>query len=117
MGVFFIWGEQSLAPIHYETRFLRISVDHAPFLVTKLQIRVLPCVLAFIDGISVDRIIGFEGVGYSEDSVTARDLEARLLGSGVLVRAKAKAPGQDGGWSKGKGRKEKEEDDEGDDWD
>ncbi len=77
-----------LAPKHYDTRFLRMNVENAPFLVTRLKIQVLPCVLAFVDGVSVDRIIGFEGLGYSSDTITAKDLEARLLQAGVLLRAK-----------------------------
>ena len=77
-----------LAPKHFDTRFLRINVEDAPFLVTKLKIQVLPCVLSFVDGVSTDRIIGFEGLGYSEDTFTTRDLEARLLAAGVLTRAK-----------------------------
>lgn len=49
----------------------------------------LPCVLAFIDGVSVDRIVGFEGLGYTPDNFTTKDLEARLLTSGVIQRAKS----------------------------
>lgn len=79
---------EALAPHHIETRFLRINVENAPFLVAKLKIQVLPCVIAFVDGISVDRIIGFEGLGYSEHTFTARELEARLLKAGVLARLK-----------------------------
>ncbi len=56
---------------------------------TKLNVKVLPCVIAFVDGVSVDRIVGFEGVGYSEDTFTTRDLEKRLVGAGVLEREKA----------------------------
>lgn len=66
-----------------------MKVDNAPFLVTRLKIQVLPCVLVFINGVSVDRIVGFEGLGYTQDTFTTKDLEARLLGSGVLQRAKA----------------------------
>jgi thiol-disulfide isomerase/thioredoxin len=77
-----------LAERHLDTRFVSINVDNAPFLVVKLGIQVLPCVIAFKDGVSVDRIIGFEGVGYKPDNITAAELEARLLSSGVLVRAK-----------------------------
>lgn len=62
-------------------------MDNAPFLVTKLKVQVLPCVIAFVDGISTDRIIGFEGLGQG-DSFTIKDLEARLLHCGVLVRSK-----------------------------
>ncbi|TID19539.1 putative gtpase inhibitor [Venturia nashicola] len=80
----------TLAPKHFDTRFLRINVDNAPFLVTKLKVQVLPCVIGFIDGIGVDRIVGFEGLG-NGDSFTTKDLEARLLAAGVLVRAKVTA--------------------------
>lgn len=44
--------------------------------------------IAFVDGVSVDRIVGFEGVGYSEDTFKTADLEKRLLGAGVLEREK-----------------------------
>ena len=57
-------------------------------MVTKLKIQVLPCVLAFVDGISADRIIGFEGLGNSPDNFKTRDLEARLILAGVFVRDK-----------------------------
>jgi hypothetical protein len=66
-----------------------MNVESAPFLVTKLKIKVLPCVLSFIDGVSVDRIVGFEGLGYTSDNFTTKDLETRLLASGVIQRAKA----------------------------
>lgn len=78
----------ALAPVHLSTRFLRIDVEHAPFLVTKLNVKVLPCVIAFIGGVSADRIVGFEGVGYSEDTFKTGDLEKRLVGVGVLEKEK-----------------------------
>lgn len=53
----------------------------------KLKVQVLPCVLAFVDGISVDRIVGFEGLARG-DAFTTRQLEQRLLQAGVLERAK-----------------------------
>ena len=77
-----------LAEKHFDTRFVSINVENAPFLVVKLGIQVLPCVIAFIDGVSADRIIGFEGIGYRPDTFTAAELETRLLACGVLVRAK-----------------------------
>ena len=79
---------EPLAEKHYEARFVSMNVDNAPFLVVKLGIQVLPCVLAFVDGVSVDRIVGFEGIGKRPDSFTAAELEARLLACGVLARAK-----------------------------
>ncbi|KAI9810997.1 MAG: hypothetical protein M1827_005729 [Pycnora praestabilis] len=102
-----------LAPKHFDTRFLRINVENAPFLVTKLKVQVLPCVLAFVNGVSADRIVGFEGLGYSEDTFTTRDLEARLLRAGVLVRAKT--TGVTGNPAFGKATKKEESDDD-DDW-
>jgi thioredoxin-like negative regulator of GroEL len=67
---------------------LKINVDNCPFLVTRLGIQVLPCVLAFIDGIGVDRIVGFEGLGRSPNNFATRDLEARLIRSEVFARNK-----------------------------
>lgn len=63
-------------------------MDNCPFLVTKLKVQVLPCVIAFINGIGADRIIGFEGLGRTPDDFTTRDLEARLINAGVLARTK-----------------------------
>lgn len=37
---------------------------------------------------SVDKIVGFEGLGYTPDTFTTRDLEERLLASGVIQRPK-----------------------------
>ena len=80
---------QTLAPKHFDTKFVRINVENAPFLVVRMKIQVLPCVLAFVDGKSADRLVGFEGLAHNPDSFTTRDLELRLLSSGVLTRAKA----------------------------
>lgn len=44
--------------------------------------------IAFIGGVSADRIVGFEGVGYSEDTFKTGDLEKRLVGVGVLEKEK-----------------------------
>lgn len=65
-----------------------MNVENAPFLVVKLKVQVLPCVLAFVNGVSVDRIIGFEGIGYTEHTFKTSDLENRLLASGVIQRGK-----------------------------
>jgi thioredoxin-like negative regulator of GroEL len=79
---------ESLAPSHYEARILKINVDNCPFLVTRLGVQVLPCVIAFIDGVGADRIVGFEGLGRTPDNFTVRDLEARLIRAGVFARTK-----------------------------
>lgn len=91
-----------------------MNVENAPFLVTKLKVQVLPCVLAFVNGVSADRIVGFEGLGYTQDTFTTKDLEARLLNSGVIQRAKAT---EDAGvrWTSKAAKKDDSEDD--DEWD
>lgn len=75
----------------------------------------LPCVIAFVDGISADRIIGFEGLGRGTDKFTTKDLEARLLAAGVLTRAKL--TGDDDLRSQQRKREEENADDDDDDWD
>lgn len=90
-----------------------MNVDNAPFLVVKLKVQVLPCVLAFIDGVSADRIVGFEGLSYTADNFTTEDLEQRLLGSGVIQRAKTKGDAV----TKWGVKKEVKEDSDNDDWD
>jgi len=74
----------ALSQKHLQTRFLKVDVEHAAFLITKLNIKTLPCVVAFVDGIMTDKIIGFQGVGSSQDTFTTKDLEARLVVAGVL---------------------------------
>jgi thioredoxin-like negative regulator of GroEL len=105
-----------LAEKHFDTRFVSINVDNAPFLVVKLGVKVLPCVIAFKDGVSVDRIIGFEAIGYRPDKFTASELEARLLSSGVLVRAKMTEEDDRRRAQKRQEEKEEQYDDD-DDWD
>jgi hypothetical protein len=116
--------EQKLATKHTDTRFLKMDVDNAPFLVVKLKIQVLPCVISFTKGQTVDRIIGFEGLGFKQDSFTAKDLETRLLGCGVILRAKSgleDVPVKSGERSNGGairfGVKKKMDDDSDDEWD
>ncbi|KAK3713942.1 hypothetical protein LTR37_008192 [Vermiconidia calcicola] len=106
---------RTLVDKHFDTRFVSINVDNAPFLVVKLGIQVLPCVLSFVDGVGTDRIIGFEGVGQRPDSITANELEARLLASGVLVRKKMNK--DDESRRRLKAATEREEDWDEDEWD
>ncbi|KAI4185386.1 MAG: hypothetical protein LQ346_005917 [Caloplaca aetnensis] len=107
---------ERLAPLHFDTRFLRINVENAPFLVTKLKVQVLPCIIAFRKGVSIDRIIGFEGLGYSEHTFSTKDLERRLLGSGALVREKL-TDGQDSLFHDMRNRLSRANDEEDDDED
>ena len=89
-------------------------MDNAPFLVTKLKVQVLPCVIAFVDGQGVDRIVGFEGLGYGTDKFTTSDLERRLIKCGVLVREKM-TEGESATLRRATAQKDEEYDS--DDWD
>ncbi|KAI9772897.1 MAG: hypothetical protein M1840_008779 [Geoglossum simile] len=106
---------EALAPRHFDTRFICIKVENAAFLVTKLKIKILPCVIAFVDGISVDRVVGFDGLGSSDDTFTTGDLECRLLRAGVLQRVKTTNAGPSSVEQRGP-RLHAEDEDDGD-WD
>ena len=110
---------KTIAEEHLEARVVKINVENAPFLVTKLNVKVLPCVIAFIDGVSVDRVVGFEGLGYEEDTFRTNDLERRLVDAGVLDKvggigalgAQSRTQDEDDMGPK------REKEDDGDDWD
>jgi thioredoxin-like negative regulator of GroEL len=67
--------------------FGRVDVKNAPFVVEKLGIRVLPCVLGFVNGVAKGRVTGFEGISWEGKehgtSVTAA-LEAKMVEWTVL---------------------------------
>jgi len=73
-----------IAAQHLETKFLKIDAEKCPFFVQKLQIRVLPCIIGFHNGIAKDdRIMGFEGLNEDlpedkKDEWPTEALEARL---------------------------------------
>jgi len=105
---------EALARKHFDTKFTSIDVEKAPFLVERLKVRVLPCVIAFVDGKSVDRIEGFAELG-NTDGFSTKMLELRLLACGVLVREKVD---EDAGGVGGGGGKDTEGgDDDDSDWD
>lgn len=64
---------QSLAARHLGTRFIKVHVANVPFLVVKLEIKVLPCVITFVDGVTRDKY-----VARNTDSVIRKRLIARL---------------------------------------
>ncbi|ORY69298.1 thioredoxin-like protein [Leucosporidium creatinivorum] len=74
---------EKLAAKHFDTLFLRANVANVPFLVTKLEIKVLPCVVGFVDGLSKLKIVGFEELEGGDDFSTA-SLELGLIQSGVI---------------------------------
>lgn len=58
-------------------------LQDAPFFTVKLQVKVLPCLILFIKGVAVDRVVGFEELGGKDDFQTSA-LERRLLKSQVV---------------------------------
>lgn len=67
-----------IARKHTDTRFVKVDVEDVPFLVDKMDIKILPCVISFIDGAGVDRLLGFEGISLGDDFSTHL-LENRLV--------------------------------------
>ncbi|GAA5807469.1 hypothetical protein MFLAVUS_000830 [Mucor flavus] len=76
---------ESLAEKYYDTRFIKIEVQNAPFLVEKLQIKVLPCVMAWVNGYAQTKMVGFDDLGSTDGFATAA-LELKLLHAGVIKR-------------------------------
>lgn len=78
---------EELAARHFNTTtFVRIAAANAPFLSVKLKIQVLPCVVAYINGVEVKRLLGFGELGNDPTKLDGKVLEAVLLRSGVLSR-------------------------------
>lgn len=81
---------QALAVRHIECKFLKIDAEKTPFFVDKLQIRVLPTVVCFKDGIAYEqRQVGFEGLTEGlaqgkEDEWKTTDLAKKLSEIGVI---------------------------------
>lgn len=91
---------KELAGRHYDVKFARVDVRNTPFLAEKLSIRVLPCVIGFKDGVGVERVVGFEGLGAggtdgSDAGFSIKVLEKRLLFKGVLMQARFSAEDED----------------------
>lgn len=74
-----------LAEKYLPTRFIRVDSEKTPFFVGKLKVRVLPTLCLFKDGVCVDRVTGFEGLGGDGQDFTTKSLEKRIANSGVIV--------------------------------
>jgi len=74
----------ALALRHLPTKFIRIDAEKAPFFVQKLLIKTLPTIVMFKDGIAIDRIVGFDDLGGSDDFDTTT-MEKRLAKGGVVL--------------------------------
>lgn len=72
-----------LAPRHLETRFMKLSVDHAPFLCERLKIHMLPTIGLVVDGKTKEFIKGFDELG-GTDEFSTELLEWRLGCAAVI---------------------------------
>jgi len=55
----------------FNTRFVKLNVEKAPFFVEKLAVKTLPCAIVFINGVAKGRQLGFEGLGGTDEFSTA----------------------------------------------
>jgi len=69
---------------YFRTRFIKVSAPDTPFFVAKLAIKVLPCLVFFLEGKAYDRVVGFEEFGQRDDFDTSL-LERRLLTAGAVM--------------------------------
>ncbi|GAA6049517.1 hypothetical protein JCM3770_000826 [Rhodotorula araucariae] len=81
---------EKLAAKHTDTLFLRADVANVPFLVAKLEVKVLPCVVGFVEGVTKMKLVGFEELP-GGDAFTTASLEIGMVQCGVLN----KIPGSD----------------------
>ena len=72
-----------LARKHIETKFVKLSVDRAPFITERLNIKTIPTLALLIDNIVKDKIIGFTDLG-NHDEFSTEVLEWRLGCGGVI---------------------------------
>jgi hypothetical protein len=72
-----------------EVKVGRVNVRDASFVVEKLGVRVLPCVIGFVDGVAKGRIVGFEGVafgGRERGMDVTKAIEQTAIGWAVFER-------------------------------
>ncbi|KIW16632.1 hypothetical protein PV08_03820 [Exophiala spinifera] len=70
-----------------DVAFARVDVKNCPFVVEKLGVRVLPCVIGFVKGVVKGRITGFEGLcwdGKEGSMNVTRAVEEALMSWSIL---------------------------------
>lgn len=68
---------------HFEARFIRLNAEKAPFLTERLKIKVMPTILMVKDTNVIDRIVGFDDLGNSDNFPTSV-LEWRIAQNKVI---------------------------------
>lgn len=84
---------RNISRVHTEAKFIYINAEMAPFFVQKLQVQVLPTIICFIDGVAVDRIVGFGDLG-NKDDFPQIALTRRIIRSGVCKALNKEEKGQ-----------------------
>ena len=98
--------------MHPEARIVYTDAEKSPFFIQKLAIKVLPCIICFVDGIAVDRVVGFSDFNDKDDFDTI-ELIRRLVKAGVLTPKNKMEKGNITTVKRGRG----DSDDDGDDTD
>ncbi len=62
-----------------------VPMQDAPFFTVKLQVKMLPCLVFFQNGVACDRAVGFDEYGASDNFPTTA-VERRLLKSGECLQ-------------------------------
>lgn len=75
-----------LAEKHLAVKIVSIKAENAPFLVHKLNIKVLPFVAIYNNGKEIDRLVGFEKLGNSPTTLSYEALEHYLLNKNIINR-------------------------------
>lgn len=75
-----------IAEKYLNLKVLTIKAESAPFLVTKLKIKVLPFVAIYKNGKEINRIVGFEKLGNDPNNVSVESLEHFLYANGITNR-------------------------------
>jgi hypothetical protein len=83
-----------------EVKVGRVDVKDANFVVEKLGVRILPCVIGFVGGVGKGRLVGFEGVAFGgrENGIdVTKAIEQAAIGWTVFERRLfVEAEGDDG---------------------
>ncbi|GMI59035.1 hypothetical protein ScalyP_jg1155 [Parmales sp. scaly parma] len=53
---------EMIAPMHIECKFVKIDAEKCPFFIQKLQVQTLPTLMVFKDGVTEDKLTGFQGL-------------------------------------------------------
>jgi hypothetical protein len=72
-----------------EVKVGRVNVRDAHFIVEKLGVRILPCVIGFVGGVAKGRLVGFEGVAFGgrENGIdVTKAIEQTAIGWTVFER-------------------------------